>query len=119
MTERPTDHELALRAVQLLAELGHVLASITAFGPPSRARHHLEALRRVIGDLDQYAIRDQLHRRPIEWRIAPAGDGEPAALYATRPGLGSVSVALEPGHLQRHHWHYLGEIARQMTEALT
>ena len=126
MTRGHTDHELALRAVALLDELVPVLAAITVPTHPATppgtlfevARYHLEALRRTIGDLDQYAIRDGLRRRPLVWRVAPAGDGLPAALYADRRGLGSVSIALNPESLQRHGWHYLAEIAQQMTEAL-
>lgn len=55
----------------------------------------------------------------LEWRVAPAGDGLPAALIATRAGFGSVSVAIHPETLQRHGWHYLADLAQQMTEALS
>lgn len=122
-----TELELARIAVQRLDELARNLQAITVpMQPPERrttlfeiGRHHLEALRRVIGNLDQYAIRDELRRRPIVWRIAPAGDGLPAAIYADRPGLGSVSLAINPETLQRHGWHYLADLAQQMTEALS
>lgn len=123
VTRDTTDHERAIRAVQLLDELAHVLASIHVPDPSnpyrtlfSFTRHQLEALRRMIGELDQYAIRDA--HRPIVWRVAPAGGGLPASLYADRRGIGSVAVSLNPDSLQRHGWHYLEDVARQMTEAL-
>lgn len=56
----------------------------------------------------------------LEWRVAPAGDGLPAALIAERPGLGTVSVALNPELVDLSSgWHYLTGIARKMTEALS
>lgn len=58
-------------------------------------------------------------RHPLVWRVAPAGDGLPAALIATRVGLGSVSVAIEPETLQRRGWHYLADVAYEMTKALS
>ncbi len=125
-----TDHELALRAVGLLDELAHLLASIPIPTLPDRpttlftlTRHNLQEIRRAIGDLDQFTIRDQhraeLHRRPLEWRIAPADADHPATLFAVRPGLGSVALPLDPAQLRAYGWHYVGELARQMTEALS
>ncbi len=56
----------------------------------------------------------------LEWRVAPAGNGYPAALIATREGLASVSVAMNPELVELSSgWHYLTGVARKMTEALS